>query len=61
LEELVAEYEDIFAEDSEDHGRTNKVYHRIDTGEARPIHQRPRRLPLAKQAEVNEMLEDMQR
>jgi hypothetical protein len=34
LKELLAECEDIFAVDSEDHGRTNKVYHRIDTGDA---------------------------
>jgi hypothetical protein len=61
LEEFLAEYEDIFAVDSEDHGRTNKVYHRIDTGDTRPIRQPPRRLPLAKQAEVSEMLDDMQR
>jgi hypothetical protein len=61
LKELVAEYEDIFAGDSEDHGWTNKVYHRIDTGEALPIRQHPMRLPLAKRAEVSEMLEDMQR
>jgi hypothetical protein len=31
---LLAEYGDIFAVDSEDHGRTNKVYHCIDTGDA---------------------------
>jgi hypothetical protein len=37
------------------------VYHRIDTGDARPIRQPPRRLPLAKQADVSEMLDDMQR
>jgi hypothetical protein len=61
LEEILTEYEDIFAVDSEDHGRTNKLYYRIDTGDARPIHQPPRRLSLAKQAEVSEMLDDMQR
>jgi hypothetical protein len=61
LEKLIAEYDDIFAVDSEDHGRTNKVYHRIDTGDARPIRQAPRRVPLAKQEEVSEMIEDMQR
>jgi hypothetical protein len=61
LEELLAEYEDIFAVDSENHGRTNKVYHRIDAGDARPIRQPPRRLPLAKQMELSEMLDDMQR
>jgi hypothetical protein len=38
-----------------------KVYHRMDTGDARPIRQPPRRLPLAKQAQVNGMLEDMKR
>jgi hypothetical protein len=47
FEELLAEYEDIFAVDSRDHGRSNRVYHRIDTGYTRPI-----REPLAIQAEV---------
>jgi hypothetical protein len=61
LKELLTEYEDSFARDDEGYGRTNKVYHRIDTGDARPIRQPPRRIPLAKQAEVKEMLDDMQR
>jgi hypothetical protein len=61
LEELLAEYKVTFAVDNKGHGRTNKVYHRIDTGDTRPIRQTPRRLPLAKQAEVSEMLDDMQR
>jgi hypothetical protein len=39
LEDLVSEFADIFARYNEDYGRTNKVYHRIDTGDARPIHQ----------------------
>jgi hypothetical protein len=60
LEELLTEYEDIFAEADEDYGRTNKLYHRTDTGDARPIRQPPR-IPLAKQAEVKEMLDKMQR
>jgi hypothetical protein len=34
LEELLTKYENIFAVDSEAHGWTNKVYHRIDTGDA---------------------------
>jgi hypothetical protein len=61
LEELLAEYKDIFVVYSEDYGQTNKVYHRIDMGDTRPIRQPPRRLPLAKQAEVREMLDGMQR
>jgi hypothetical protein len=32
LEELLTEYENIIAEDDEDYGSTNKVYHRIYTG-----------------------------
>jgi hypothetical protein len=59
LEELT-ECEDIFAGDNEDYGRTNKVYHRICAGDARPIRQPPRRIPLAKQAEVKDMLDNMQ-
>jgi hypothetical protein len=59
LEDLVTEHEDVFATQSSDYRRTDRVYHHIDTGEARPIRQPPRRLPLAKQAEATEMLEDM--
>jgi hypothetical protein len=33
---------------------------RIDTGDAQPIYQFPWRIPLAKQAEVNKKLYDMQ-
>jgi hypothetical protein len=48
LEEFLTEYVDIFAETDEDYGRTNKVYYCIDTGDTRPIHQSPRRMPLTK-------------
>jgi hypothetical protein len=37
------------------------MYHRTDTGETRPIHQPARRLTLAKQVEVGEMLDDTYR
>jgi hypothetical protein len=42
-------------------GPTDRMYHRIDTGEAWPIRKPPRRFPVAKQADVGEILEDMQR
>jgi hypothetical protein len=61
LEELLTEYGDIFAMKSDDYRWTDKVYHRIDTGEARLICQTPRRLPPAKQGDVGEMLKDKQR
>jgi hypothetical protein len=59
LEELLTEYRDIFAMKSSDCGQTDRVYHHTDMGEARPICQPLRRLSLAKQANVGEMLEDM--
>ena len=59
LEEILADYQDVFETGSVDRGRTKKVYHRIDTGDARPIRQPPRRLPLAKQSQINDLLEDM--
>jgi hypothetical protein len=61
VKEILTEYEDIIARDDEDYGWTNKVYHGIDTGDARPIRQPPRSTPLTKQAEVKEMLDNMQR
>jgi hypothetical protein len=53
LGELLSKYGDIFA-------GNNKVYHLIDMGDARPICQPLRRLPLVKQAEVSKMLDNMQ-
>jgi transposase InsO family protein len=58
---LLIKYQDAFAKNDSDLGRTNVVLHDIDTGDARPIRQPPRRLPLAQQAdcekEVVSMLE----
>jgi hypothetical protein len=61
MEELLTEYGDSFALKSFDYGRTDRVYHRKDTGGARPIGQPQRRFPLAEQVDVGEMLKDMQR
>jgi hypothetical protein len=46
---------------SEDDGPTKKLYHRIDTGDALPIRQPPEAAAPSKQAEISEMLDDMQR
>jgi hypothetical protein len=61
LDEFIAEFQNVFAIKTGDYGRTNKVYYRIDNCDASPIRQPPHRLPLAKQAEVNGMLEDMRK
>jgi hypothetical protein len=55
LEEPLTEYGDIFAIGSDAYRRTDRVYHRIDTGKVRPICHPPRRLSVAKQADVGEM------
>jgi hypothetical protein len=61
LEEIPTEYKGASAGDDEEYGRISKGYQRIDTGDARPTCQPPRRMPLAKQAEVNVKLDNMQR
>ena len=45
MERFLQENRDIFARDLMDIGLTNKVEHHIDTGNAAPIKQLPRRLP----------------
>jgi hypothetical protein len=61
LEELIADCQYGFETKSGDHKRTERLYQSIDNGESHPNRQPPRRIPLAKQAEVNVMLEDMKK
>lgn len=56
---LLRRFQEVFANGETDLGRTNLVQHRINTGDHQPIKQAPRRVPLAKQGEVDRMLEDM--
>ncbi|GFU94881.1 retrovirus-related Pol polyprotein from transposon 412 [Trichonephila clavipes] len=56
---LVKEFQSLFSKTSEDFGRTRLMKHRIDTGEHPPIKQHPRRLPFAKQEEVQRLIKDM--
>ena len=48
LAAMLTEYQDVFSKGPEEMGCTDLVKHQIDTGEARPIRQPPRRLPIAK-------------
>ena len=61
LWQLLLEFQDSFAMGEDDVGRTPLVLHEheIDTGEARPIKCRPRRLPLARQEACDQAVEDM--
>ncbi|GFV45329.1 retrovirus-related Pol polyprotein from transposon 412 [Trichonephila clavipes] len=54
---VIKEFQSLFSRTSEGFGRTTK--HRIDTGEHPLIKQDPRRLPFAKQEEVQKLIKDM--
>ncbi|GFT04898.1 retrovirus-related Pol polyprotein from transposon 17.6 [Trichonephila clavipes] len=56
---LIREFQSLFSRTSEDFGRTRLTKHRIDMGEHPPITQHPRRLPFAKQEEVQKLIKDM--
>ena len=60
LADLLAEFESIISVRDDDLlGRTNLVYHRIDTGDAVPIRQPVRRLPYFQREDVRKMIADM--
>ena len=59
LAKFLQKYEGVFARDADDLGRTNVVQHYIETGDARPIKQPPRRVPVHKKKEVQEEVEKM--
>ena len=59
LWKLLCEFSDVFSEVSHDLGRTSKVKHTIDTGDARPIRQPATRLPLSRMKEASRLISDM--
>jgi hypothetical protein len=59
LSELIEEFEDVFALNPTELGRTNVVEHRIDTGNSAPLIQPPRRVPFALKAKVDELVNEM--
>ncbi|KAJ8346565.1 hypothetical protein SKAU_G00279660 [Synaphobranchus kaupii] len=61
LWQLPLEFQDCFSCEEEELGQTSLVQHSIDTGNAAPIRQRPRRLPLARQEAAEQALAKMQR
>ena len=62
LKRLITEYSDIFSKNEDDIGKTNILKHHIRTGDAEPVRQRPRRIPLRLREEVerqkNKMLKE---
>ena len=61
LKKLVTEYIDVFSRNDSDIGRTSIMKHHIETGNAKPIKQRPRRVPLKLRSEVERQKDSMLR
>ena len=59
LSKMIKEFDDIFSSGADDLGRTNIVTHEIDTGNAHPIRQPPRRLPAMELEDVNQEVQRM--
>jgi len=56
---LLPRYEDVLAKCPEDLGCTDVLSHHIETGDAKPICQQARRVPLPHHGIVQELLKDM--
>jgi hypothetical protein len=57
--QLLLSYADVMACSTSDLGRTDKLQHRINTGDAHPIRQSVCRVPLHRQEEVRKLLNQM--
>lgn len=56
---MLAQYADVFSSNDADIGKTGLVQHKINTGNEVPIRQRPRRLPVAREREVDTLIDGM--
>ncbi|CAK1603696.1 unnamed protein product [Parnassius mnemosyne] len=56
---LLLKYANVFSSNEADIEKTGLVQHKINTGQELPIRQRPRRLPVAREKEVETMIEGM--
>ena len=56
---VLMKYQNAFSKDPKDLGSTSLIEHTINTGNANPIRQHPRRIPLAKLKEAEEEIKEM--
>ena len=59
LAQLLREYSNVFSKDENDLGYTSLMEHAIETGDAKPIKQAPRRPPLALAGEEKKAIDQM--
>ncbi|CAC5383220.1 unnamed protein product [Mytilus coruscus] len=57
LDKLLIKYDTTFSKNKSGLGRASAIKHTISTGNAKPIKQAPRRLPLSKRDEVNDEIQ----
>ena len=61
VHKVLLKFQHVFSAGPSDLGRTQIVNHKIDTGDARPVRIPPRRIPLAKQTDAAQCVEEMQK
>lgn len=59
FDDMVIQFHDVFSTGPLDFGRTTLTYHHINTGDTAPIKQLPRRVPIAKKKEMEDLISDM--
>ena len=59
IAQLLTDYSDVFIAPDGKLGHTTMAEHHIDTGTARPVKQRPRRVPLARRADATKEVQNM--
>lgn len=59
LKELLKKYESLFAESDKDLGKTSLVKHKIETGNAQPHKEPPRRTPVHLRQEIDTNIDEM--
>jgi hypothetical protein len=61
IAELLQKFSDTFSKNDTDLGQTNLVEHHIETGNAKPLKQPPRRVPMAYAEDEKKLIDTMQR
>ncbi|MCG8432198.1 MAG: RNA-directed DNA polymerase, partial [Candidatus Omnitrophica bacterium] len=59
IADILIKHQDVFSRDETDLGLTNLTEHAIDTGDAKPVKQPPRRIPMAFQGEDKTAVQKM--
>ena len=59
IEKLVQSYKNVFASNPKRPSRSTTMQHEIETGDARPVYVKPRRIPEAWKQEVDEQVKQM--